>query len=317
MQTGRPLAPLDESQERAANSLKLRLPTVPSVGGIYHHFTTGTLGTAAANCQYITREPATGGDPKNVHLHNYPEYIRGDTYDELRQNIIEYNRQREQDELNRARRGGGVTRTHYRIKLSFEGQVDTNKAREMAARYLRENFPKARAVVAIHQDTEHTHAHINVQARDIEGKKISLSRDDYTRLDERWGRVYASEFGEEKLQDHLAKKQETREYKRAKARGEQAERPARADRKITKDDHREREMRNYGDETRIGRNQRAVADAARRGGRGESHAERFAEGKRQATAAAHGAIRETENLRGDLARLGERSVERGEGKVRR
>ena len=317
MQTGRPLAPLDESQERAANSLKLRLPTVPSVGGIYHHFTTGTLGAAAANCQYITREPATRGDPKNVHLHNYPEYIRGDTYDELRQNIIEYNRQMEQDELNRARRGGGETRTHYRIKLSFEEKVDTDKAREMAARYVRESFPKARAVVAVHQDTQHTHAHINVQARDIDGKKINLNRADYTHLDERWGSIYAHEFGDAKLQEHLAKKGETRSYKQAKARGESAERPARADRKMTRDDHRAREMRNYGDEAGTGRDQRAVADEARGGGRGEHQLERFAQGIRRATAAANGAVRETESLRAELARLGERSIERGEGKVRR
>lgn len=310
-------ASLDETQEgRGSASLYVSLSSI-STGGIYHNFNTGNAGAAAANCQYITRATATDGDLRSIHLHNYADYIGGETYDELRQNIIEYNRQKEQDELSRPRRGGGKTRTHYRVKLSFEGKVNTDKAREMAAEYLRENFPKARAVAAIHQDTKHTHAHINIQARDVEGKKINLTKSHYRQLDERWGWIYAREFGEEKLKEHLAKKQERQQFKQAKARDESRTRPARAGRRLTRDDYRAREIRNYGDEAGTGRDQRAPANATHRDGGREPELERLSQASEQAVSAARGAIRETESLRADLARLGERSIGRGEGRLKR
>ncbi|MGH9913938.1 MAG: hypothetical protein ACRD63_01475, partial [Pyrinomonadaceae bacterium] len=76
----------------------------------------------------------------------------------LRDNIVEYNRQIEENELS-TRKYRQPCRTHYRVKLSFEGKIDADKARDMAAEYLRINFSSARAVVAIHHNTAHTHTY--------------------------------------------------------------------------------------------------------------------------------------------------------------
>jgi hypothetical protein len=132
-----------------------------------------------------------------------------DDYRDLRDRLEEYAEQQEAHELDRPRRGGGETRTHYRGVLSFEGKVETEQAREMADDYLQRELPDARAIAAVHQDTEHTHVHLHVQARDTGDHKLHVDRGAYGRLDERWAEVYARAFGHEKLEEHLAKKAET------------------------------------------------------------------------------------------------------------
>ncbi len=190
------------------------------IGGVFCRFTVGRAGAADANARYITRETATGSDEKSVLLHNYPAHIRNSDYDRQRKQIVEYNRQREQDELARKRRGGGTTRTHYRCKVSFEGKASTEKAHEMVKEYLEQNFPTARAVAAVHQDTRHTHVHINIQARGTDDRKLHLNEGKFKNLDSAWGRIYGRELGREKAVEHELKKKEMREWKReyAKAR---------------------------------------------------------------------------------------------------
>ena len=47
----------------------------------------------------------------------------------------------------------------------------------MSNAFLRENFPLCPAFVAIHDDTEHRHAHIYVHARQLDDRKTNLGQD--------------------------------------------------------------------------------------------------------------------------------------------
>ncbi len=231
--------------------------------GIYHRFDVGTVGEAGAHVRYITRLMATSGDESSLYLHNYPEIIQGASYKDLRVRLIAFNQGAEANERAVKRRGCGKTRTFYKVNLPCEGKVETEVAREMAVKYLERNFPRGVALASVHQDTEHTHVHINLLARQTDGKKVHLVNQDYKRLDEGWAAVYAERFGIEKQTEHLRKKEETREWKRDYARGVRGvEKPERVDRGLTKDDFKRREVRNH-DKGRDRGDQRGFTDRER------------------------------------------------------
>jgi hypothetical protein len=300
---------------------------------IYFKFSVGRSGTSGANARYITREPATKGDERAVFAHNYPEYAHeGNSYKEQRENIIEYAHQQEEDELQRPRRGTGEAQTHYRAVASFEGKVDTEQARQMGQEYLEKQFPNARTVGVVHQDTNHTHVHFHIQARDIDGKKLRFERDQWKQLDREWARIYGCEFGRHQEREHFQKKVETREWKRSKMRGEQRSRPDRV-RRGDRDQYGSREGRNAGREfieSRTGRDQRTVADGINRAegreGSAFSGQQQAAPGERaisehsdasqrvdqqlgRTKSEARGTLQETEGVHSKLEELGERSRE--------
>src|ERR1043165_9778713 len=122
------------------------------MGGIYFNFKIGRAGTSQDNVRYITRETATNGDREAVFIQNYPSYAQeGNTFKEQRSNLTEYARQQEEDELRKGRKGTGEARTHYRAIASFEGKIETEKAREIGKEYLEKSFPNTRAVAVVHQ----------------------------------------------------------------------------------------------------------------------------------------------------------------------
>jgi hypothetical protein len=274
-------------------------------GGVFARFGPGRAGASGANAAYITRGRATGWDERAVAARNYPAEVgAADDYRDLREQLEEYAAQQEAHELARPRRGGGETRTHYRGVLSFEGKVETARAREMASAYLAREFPDARAIAAVHQDTEHTHVHLHVQARDVGDRKLHFDRGAYRHLDEHWAEVYAREFGQEKLEEHLTKKAETAEWKRAyaqaRANGHQPPpAPGRAAYRPRPGELAGREEHTYGaDEARARGDQRGVAAtdprADGRGG-GPAGGERALEEQHERTAArAGGAVREAD-----------------------
>lgn len=282
------------------------------MSGVYFRFTIGRAGTAGENARYITRRSATGSDREAVYLQNYPAAVTGAAdYDNLRASVIDLNRRWEADELRAVRRGGGKTRGHYRARASFDGKVDTAKALEMAREYLEKNFPDARAVACVHQDTPHTHIHINMAARLTTGNKLHFSQGTYKRLDKGWAAIYAREFGREKLREHELKKEEMREAKReyaeARARGEDGRSvrwPVRADYVPGSREHEERAWRNNGiDEGRTGRGERQV------------------EGRESATPGGEQVIKDAvqtvERVRSELEHLLERGVERESYEIER
>jgi hypothetical protein len=196
---------------------------------------------SAQNIKYITRERALDGQ-KSLFLHNI-DHLRGSDTRETKTNLTAYAETRLIEENHMSRRGAGETRTHYRLVVSFDRKEKTEKAQEMTADFLKENFSKARAVAAVHQDTEHTHVHVWIDARQLDGKKIDLDNKQFKTIDERWAKIYGREYGAEYEHQHTLKKLETREYKRNKAQGEQVEKPIRYEKR---QDFNEREYKNYG-----------------------------------------------------------------------
>ncbi len=259
-------------------------------------------GASGKHATYITRETGTQSDERAIYLHNLEE-LRGADYRETRTNFISYAEARQDEE--RAKRSDA--RTHYRCILSFERREETEKARDLAAQFLKENFPDARAAVAIHQDTNHSHAHIWIDARQIDDRKIHLPKDTFKTLDDRWARIYGREYGKEYEREHLAKKEETRNFKRAKAQGREHPRPSRVSRPTTAKEHKEREARNYGIHEGAARSdKRAATDREQTIKAAEQEINRRAEASKQSDRNLKSAIQGTRELRTELERMGSR-----------
>src|SRR5215813_11423244 len=112
-------------------------------------------------------------------------------------------------------RGG---RTHYRVILSFDVPATNSQIRDLTNQFLKETFPKAIAFGAIHRDTEHPHVHLFLHARQVDGKKIYLSRQEHASIDEKWAKIYSEFSGERSVYvQHLRKKEETKQWKIAAA----------------------------------------------------------------------------------------------------
>lgn len=292
--------------------------------GVFARLTIGRAGASAAHARYITRPLATKRDPEAILLRHYPEAVRAASdYGALRDQLEEYCAQREAHELSRPRRGGGETRTHYRVVLSFEEHVATGHARSMADDYLARTFPEARAIAVVHQDTDHTHVHLHLQARDVHDHKLHFSSREYSRLDRAWAEVYAREFGQEKLIDHEARKAETRDWKRAYARAKAEGRamptpPERAGRPKRLEEIRTREGQHYGThQARAGGAERAAPRGDREAPGGERGAvaltlerDRAVQGAERADREARAALQTAERV-AERASRRDRALERG------
>ena len=281
---------------------------------MFMRFAKGRAGSSGAHARYITRPPATERDMDAILTRNYPEEVReAHDYGELRDQLEEYCRQQEDAELSRPFRGGhGETRTHYRLVLSFEERVDTREARDLAGDYLEQTFPDARALAAVHQDTDHTHVHVHLQARDVDDHKLHFDRHAYERLDEQWAAVYAREYGPEKLAEHLERKAERRAWKQEYARAAEDGRelppvPERAGHAWSREDGERWEERHYGHDQESGArdDQRGVADREPDAAQGEHALAR-------SLGAADEAVRDVD----DLHRQGERTDEEAGAAVR-
>src|SRR5262245_60828874 len=109
-------------------------------------------------------------------------------------------------------------RTHYRLILSFDIAASNSQIRDITNEFLQETFPKAIAFGAIHRDTEHPHVHLYLHARQIDGRKIYLAKNQYASIDEKWAKIYSEFAGERSVYvQHLRKKEETRQWKIAAA----------------------------------------------------------------------------------------------------
>jgi hypothetical protein len=230
------------------------------MSGIFLKFSAAkTGGASAANVKYITRETATAADERALYMHNL-DHLKGQDYRETRTNSIAYAESRLDDEQARSRNNPKESRTHYRAILSFDRTEDTDKAREMAKEWLQKNFKDGRAIVSIHQDRDHTHAHVWVDARNRNDRKLQLDNRAFKNLDTSWARIYAKEYGKHYLKEHMEKKQETKNYRKALREGRHnTPRPNRA-RQDKQQIFIERERNNYGyNQNRLGNNQHTNA----------------------------------------------------------
>lgn len=207
------------------------------------------------NVGYITR----GSACESISFHNLDE-LEAESEFEKQTNALSYSYNREDEETGR---------THYRMVLSFENTQDTEKAKDMAHDYLNDNFKDSRAIVAIHQDTDHTHAHIWIDARNIDDKKLHLSKNDYKTLDDKWAKQCDREFGTNRFEEYSAKKLETKEWKKEKVQSKENrsgkqekpnDKPERYKNNINSEYFREKEAKDkgvtYSEQSRTGGNQR-------------------------------------------------------------
>lgn len=131
--------------------------------------------------------------------------------------------------------------THFRIILSLGPEVSNREMKALVNAFLGENFPKSPAFVAIHRDTEHTHAHLYVHTRQLDGSRIDLGQK-YFHLDESWMQICAERLGDKEiLERHMELKAETLAWKRQaeKAREEGQPLPPKPDRH---GDHKDTEL---------------------------------------------------------------------------
>jgi hypothetical protein len=185
-------------------------------GGAFIKFDAGSVGSAADNAAYITREPARDG---GLVLHNAPEDVAEvedpqtpEGWAEQRMRFQTWAETRETEEIARHGNRKGQPRTHYRVVLSYEDKIETAEAQEDAREWLEEEFPGARAAAVVHQDTENTHVHVWMSPRLEDGSKINISPQDFRDLTAEWDRIY-----EQRMQrpGRLREKmEETRTFKR-------------------------------------------------------------------------------------------------------
>ena len=168
-------------------------------------FTVGRRGASGRHASYITREAAC----RSISFYNLDE-LRGENDFENRVNAISHAYAREDVETAKSERG----RTHYRIILSWDRKEETDAAKEQAHEFLKENFDKGRGFVAVHQDTDHTHAHVWLDARTNDGRKLHISKGVYRQLDESWAKQYDRNYQTEFAKEYKEKKEQTRQWKR-------------------------------------------------------------------------------------------------------
>jgi hypothetical protein len=282
------------------------------MSGVFIKFTIPKNGrTSAANVRYITRETATNASDRNIQFHNL-ENLRGQNYRETRTNFISYAEAKLDEESVKVRRGGGNARTHYRVVLSFDRNESTNTAQELSQKWLKENFSDCRAASVVHQDTQHTHAHVWIEATKLNDKKLQLDNKKYRQLDESWAKIYAEKYGARYLTDHLAKKEQTKNYKReyvkAKLEGRFIEK--------LKDkpavDYKKREANNY-DKSGIGVHQRKPANATKILSRQERAIDGAVDGSERASRAIDDRVSNSQQRKSqadEFARIRDESIER-------
>lgn len=277
-------------------------------------WTNGRRGASGKHASYITRESACD----SISFHNLDE-LRGETDLEARTNAISYAYAREDIEAK--------GRTHYRLILSWDIKEDTERAREMTHEYLQENFKDSRAIATIHQDTEHTHAHIWIDARQIDERKLHVSKKDFEQIRDNWTRQYDREYSTSFEKEYQAKYEQTREWKQERAKsgerkGKQTrplDKPDRAEDRYNDRFFREKEARDKGverdDESRFGGNQRPFkvrASHVEKSEREVNNAQQQLEKSERNLSRATGQAHETESAARELRQEFERvAKERG------
>ncbi len=165
----------------------------------------GKGGGSGANAEYITRKK----DAEKIALKNL-KHLEAKTLSEVRSNAIAHAYASEDIE----QAISSKARTHYRMILSWERDETSDKIVAMAQKYLDTVLPKAKAIIAAHQDTDNPHAHIWIDARQTDGKKIQLGWKKFTTLDEKFAELYDSEYGTNYAAEFKTKKEETLKHKK-------------------------------------------------------------------------------------------------------
>ena len=289
-------------------------------GGTFCRFTVGstTKGASARYIRYIANMQAVRGGHEGVWLKEFPPTLNAAPYAVLIRHLCQTAHSLEREDII-GHKGTRKCRTHYRAILSFETPVSSKQAKQMAAEWLEEAFPKARAAAFLHCNTRRLHLQVWIAARQTDGKKINLSAQAFRRLDERWNAIYCRAANREE-REHLLKKGETERYKQLRREDEakSIQKPARAGDRWKRRFFNDRERERLGEGTddnhqkRTRRDQRTLAGQAPEGQRQERRAasrQRLPAASTQdvhdAHHAAERAVSETLRLYRDAQRLAE------------
>lgn len=166
-------------------------------------------GGTQRNASYILREKACErwetinlGEGKKL----------GITEKEIKKNVAEY--------MGEYAEQGRGARKDYRTVLSFKGEIDPEKAKELAREFYQKSyFKNCPAIIAVHTNTDNTHVHILSAARQVDGKKLDLSNTKYMSFDKTWARIYDRGFEKGAEKTHMTKCHETAAYKKAYVHG--------------------------------------------------------------------------------------------------
>lgn len=152
------------------------------------------VGGTGANARYITRERACDRwESRHLPQHE----IMGASNLDRRHAAAQH-----MDRLAASERGN---RRDYRVILSFEKQVSSDKALAMAREFLdKSHFRDNPALLAVHRNTEHVHVHILLAARKLDGRKLHLERREFESSDKLWAKIYQREMGREQNRDQAA-----------------------------------------------------------------------------------------------------------------
>jgi hypothetical protein len=262
---------LTMGKERKVMSEKIWEEMNDSGGNIYFRFASGAKGYSGANVQYILREGALE-NIEGLYLQNYERIIsqggKAENIEYIKQILIMVNQMWEEMSLRRIDWNVRAATYHWMV-MSFLRRVPTKQVRDMASKYLREVFPDAKAIAAVHQNTQHTHVHVHLVNRTKEGMPERITYNKWRQLDEYWGAIFGGCFGEGKLDIHLEKKKQTKEYKRARYEGRELKKPERyCDGKTVGQRWQERieqAMRGIeDDESSVNRNQQSITRESER-----------------------------------------------------
>ena len=182
----------------------------------------GAVGSGPGNAGYITRSSAVAEDEgERLSTHNVPDDVKSgsdETWEQQRIRLRTWAEQVKQEEKARHGNRSGQPRTHYRTVLSYEGKIPAYQAQQDAQEFLEEAFPDAKAFSVVHQDTDHTHVHIWMSARKVDGKKIHIGKGDIQEINRTWDEIYQRRaYRKEEVQfggDLVRKMREAQDFKR-------------------------------------------------------------------------------------------------------
>ncbi len=145
-------------------------------------------GGTGANARYILRERACD----RWETRHLPEHaVLGATALDRKRSVAE--------EMDRQAEKGWGSRRDYRVILSFEKSVSSEKALAMAREFLdQSHFRNNPALMSVHRNTDHVHVHVLLVARQTDGRKLHLDRGKYESFDKLWARIYGREMSREK-----------------------------------------------------------------------------------------------------------------------
>ncbi len=170
----------------------------------------GTPGGSSSHVLYMSRQSAVIERTDGFVARNLPDQVSASgSYKELRETVASYAWAREESEaaLHRGRGSRGMPRSHYRCVLSFEKDLPTASIKRMVLDWLSRALPLSSACAFVHRNTEHVHAHVWIDARGTDGKKLDFSKREWKTLGERWNRIYERELSRvERLQQRLGER---------------------------------------------------------------------------------------------------------------